>query len=224
VVAIKSFVAAALLALLLAPAALSGSSKRGDNPTVRIDPSDQAWATQSLLRSSDLGFGWHGGPTKPTKLAGPACPGFDPKVSDLVVTGHANAIFQNPRAGGQVALDTQVLQSAANVRTDFARTIQPELADCLAYQLKRSGPGIVGVKVERIDFPTIGALNAAYRGTITVKTRNSTAKVISDFVFIGDGRSEYSLNVVAPARYLKVLVGFEADMARIFVKRGARTE
>ena len=45
--------------------------------------------------------------------------------------------------------------------------------------------------------------------------------MISDFVFFGNGRLEYSLNVQAPARYRPQLVPFEADMARMLVKRGA---
>ena len=40
--------------------------------------------------------------TKAVKLNGTGCPDFDPKVSDLVVTGHANASFANQRAGVQV--------------------------------------------------------------------------------------------------------------------------
>jgi hypothetical protein len=176
------------------------------------------------LRPKDFPLGWRGGETKPVKLNGTGCPNFDPKVSDLVVTGHANASFANARAGVQVSLDSQVLESAADVRTDFNRTMQPALVDCLAWQL-RKGPNITGVKVVRLDFPRLGAVSAAYRGIITVKTRGgTTAKVVSDFIFIGDGRLEYSLNVFAPARYLPQLVLFEADMVRIIVKRGASSQ
>jgi len=200
---------------VLAAAALA------DNPTVKLDANDQAWASESLLRPGDFPPGWRGGETKPVKLNGTGCPNFDPKASDLVVTGHANASFANRRMGVQVALDSQVLQSNADVRTDFTRTMQPALIDCLAWQLRKV-PNIVSVKVERIDFPKVGTMSAAYRGTITVKTRGGTAKVISDFIFIGDGRLEYSMNVFAPARYLPQLVLFEADMARIVVKRGAK--
>lgn len=214
-VAIKSLVASALLALLFSAAALA------DNPTLRIDADDQAWATKSLLRTGDLGLGWRGGVTKSMKPVGPACPGFDPKESDLVVTGHANASFEYRDAGVQLALDSQVLETAAAVRTDFARTIQPPLAECLAYQL-RQGPGITAVKVEQIQFPKVGAISAAYRATITVRTKGRMAKVISDFVFFAKGRMEYSLNLVAPAQFVGELVLLEADIAGILVKRSAR--
>jgi hypothetical protein len=110
------------------------------------------------------------------------------------------------------------------VRTDFARTIQPELIDCLEYQFKQGPTTFAGVSVERLDFPRVGSVSAAYRATILVREGGRTAKVLSDFVFFGYGRMEYSLNVVAPHRYLAQLVPFEADMARILVKRSSRPE
>ncbi len=190
---------------------------------MKIDAGDQAWAAQTLLKTGDFGLGWRGGPTRSTRPVGPSCPGFDPKASDLVVTGHANASFENPRAGVQVAVDSQVLETSEAVRTDFARTIRPPLPGCLAYQL-RLGPDIAAVTVVRLDFPKIGSVSAAYRATITVRAKGRTAKVLSDFVFFGSGRLEYSLNVVAPARYRPQLVPFEADMARMLLRRGARPE
>jgi hypothetical protein len=217
VVAIKSLVASALLALALGPVAVA------DSPTLKLDPGDQAWAAQALLRASDFGLGWRGGMTKPGKPKGVSCPGFDPKASDLIVSGHANATFLNERAGVQVSVDTEVLDSPESVAKDFARTIQPELEDCLAHQLKR-GPGIAGVTVERLDFPMVGANTAAYRATITVRLNGRTAKVLSDYVFFSNGRLEYSLNVQASARYRPQLVPFEADIARMLLKRGARGE
>jgi hypothetical protein len=124
----------------------------------------------------------------------------------------------------QISLDTQVLESAEAVRTDFARTVQPPLADCLEYQFKQGPSNFASVTVDPLDFPRIGSATAAYRATILVRTDGRTARVLSDFVFFGHGRMEYSLNVVAPARYRSQLVPFEADMARILVKRGARPE
>jgi hypothetical protein len=218
VVAIKSLVASALVALSLAATALA------DDPTVRLNSSDQARAERSLLRLSDFGIGWRGGQTDPIKLRGPSCPGFDPKVSDLVITGHANASFRNVRAGVQISLDTQVLESAEAVKEDFARTIKPALVECLEYQFKQGPTTFASVTVEPLDFPSVGSVSAAYRATITVRRGSGTAKVLSDFIFFGHGRMEYSLNVVAPFRYRPQLVPFEADIARILIKRSSRPE
>ena len=217
-VATKSLVTAALLALVLA------ASAAADEPTVRIDAGDQAWAAHSLPRASDFGFGWRGGMTRPTPPQSPSCPGFDPKSSDLVVTGHANASFGNPRAGVQVSVDAQILATADDVRKDFARTIRPELVGCLEHQFRHSRERHVTVTVERLDFPRTGSLTAAYRATIVVRTPGGTAKVLSDLLFFGSGRLEYSMNVLAPARYRPQLLPFEVDMARLLVRRGARSE
>jgi hypothetical protein len=221
VVAIKSLVASTLLALLLIPAAaLAG---KADSPAFKLDAGDQAWAQQALLRLTDFGFGWRGGMIKSTKPTGPACPGFDPKETDLVVTGHANANFENARVGVQISLDSQVLDTTDGVRADFARTIKPPLPACLAYQLKQD-PHVTAATVQPLDFPKVGSISAAYRATITIKTGPKPVKFLSDFLFVANGRLEYSLNVIAPLRYRPQLVPFEADMARMLVKRGARPE
>src|SRR5205823_1129757 len=82
--------------------------------------------------------------------------------SDLVVTGHAEARFTYRRGGVIFDQDTQVLETAQAVATDFARTIQPKLTDCLARQLKASGKGtVVSVDVKPLDFPHVGSVGAA---------------------------------------------------------------
>jgi hypothetical protein len=194
-----------------------------DTYTLKLDSSDQHWADQALLTSRDLGIGWRGGTTTPEKPAGVSCPGFDPKASDLVVTGYASANLDNANAGVHVSQDLLVLSNTGAVQKDFSRTIQPPLASCLEYQLGRS-PQVSAVKVEPLAFPKIGGVTAAYRATITARLKGGTAKFFRDFVFFSNGRLELSLTVDAPARYRQQLVPFEADMARILVKRGARTE
>jgi hypothetical protein len=202
-----------LLALACAGAALA------DNPTVRIDSADQARAVASLVRLKDFGVGWTGGPKTATKLTAPNCPGFNPKESDLVVTGHAEAQFSYH---GQVILnqDTQVLETAGSVKTDFSRTVQPKLAGCLAYQLKSSGKGeVTAASVKALALPRVGDVSAAYRAVITVRVNGKSGKFIRDFIFFGRGRLEYSLVVDGPMAEADQLVPFETAIAKILVKR-----
>jgi hypothetical protein len=216
VVAAKALLAGTVLALACAASALA------DNPTVRISKADQAKAEQALLRLADFGVGWSGGAKKPSKLTAPNCPGFNPKESDLTVTGHAEARFTYARGGVIFDQDTQVLESAQAVTTDFARTMRPKLTDCLAHQLKASGNGeVVKVEVQKLDFPRVGNVSAAYRATITLHAHGHDAKVVSDFVFFGQGRFEFSLNVVAPAFEAAQLVPFEQAMVQKLVSRSA---
>ena len=213
------FAAKSLLAgLLLAFASASAAS--ADNPTVRISSADQARAESALLRLSDFGAGWAGGPRKPSKLIGPNCPGFNPKESDLVVTGHAEAQFTYQRGGVTLAQDTQVLKSDRAVRTDFARSVRPKLADCLAYQLKESGKGrVTAVKMSQLAVSRIGDVSAAYRAEVSIRVNGRVAKLVRDFIFFGQGRYEYSIVVDAPTFQVGQLVPFETTIAQLLVKR-----
>ena len=210
--AAKLSVASALLALVCTGAALA------DNPTVRINTADQAKADAALLRLKDFGVGWTGGPkVPPSKLTAPSCPGFNPKESDLVVTGHAESQFT---LRGQASLDqdTQVLESATAVKKDFARSVQPKLQACLAYQLK-SAKGVIDASVQPLALPRVGDVSAAYRALITVRVNGRKARYIRDFVFFGQGRFEFTIVVDGPTAAASQLTPFETGMARILVKR-----
>jgi len=217
VVAAKSFLAAALIGLIWTSAA---SAAVVDAPTVRITSADQAKARAALLRRSDFGAGWMGGPTKTDPLAPPKCPGFDPKESDLVVTGHADARYAFKPAGVELDQDVQVMASAHAVQTDFARSISPKLADCLAFQLEKL-PNVKGVRVSRMPFPRTGSVSAVYRAEIDVQTPKGRGTLISDYVFFGQGRLEYEFTVIAPLGARNQLAQFELGLAQILVRRAA---
>jgi hypothetical protein len=210
----KSLLAGVLVALVGAAAAVA------DNPTVRISKADQAKAESVLLTLKDFGVGWSGGQRTPSKLTAPKCPGFDPKESDLTVTGHAEARFTYTRGSVVFDQDNQVLESEKAVTTDFDRVIQPKLKDCLAYELKQSGKAqIVSVVVRELTFPKLGTKSAAYRGTMVLRAGTRKVTFVSDFIFIGQGRFEYSLNVVAPAVLGGELRSFEQSIAQKLVKK-----
>jgi hypothetical protein len=215
VVGAKSLLAGILLALAFAAAAAA------DDPTVRITRADQLKAEAALLKLKDFGVGWSGGKRTPSKLTAPKCPGFDPKESDLTVTGHAEARFTYARGSVVFDQDNQVLESEKAVRTDFARVIQPKLKDCLAYELKQAGKGqIISVVVRELPFPRLGTQSAAYRGTMVLRAGGGRkVTFVSDFIFIGQGRYEYSLNVVAPAVLGGELASFEQSIAQKLVRK-----
>jgi hypothetical protein len=212
VAAAKPLVAAALLALALAGAA------HADDPKVDLTKADQERATAGLLKLADFGMGWQGGSTRAHKLVSPGCPGFNPRESDLVVSGHAEAHFAYRRGGVSVGQDVQVLKTPQAVRTDFVRTIKPPLARCLAYRLRKT-PRVVSASVERIPFPQVGSVSAAYRATLVIKDGSRVVRLYDDYVFFGIGRYEFALNVVAPAAAGAPLVNFEAAIAQLLARR-----
>jgi hypothetical protein len=215
VVGAKSLLAGVVLALAFAAAAAA------DDPTVRITRADQLKAEAALLKLKDFGVGWTGGKRTPSKLTAPKCPGFDPKESDLTVTGHAEARFTYARGSVVFDQDNQVLESEKAVKTDFARVIQPKLKDCLAYELKQSGKGqIISVVVRELPFPRLGTESAAYRGTMVLRAGGGRkVTFVSDFIFIGQGRYEYSLNVVAPAVLGGEVSSFEQSIAQKLIRK-----
>jgi hypothetical protein len=185
---------------------------------VRISSADQAKAAAALLRRSDLGMGWGGGQTQTSSLTPPDSPGFRPKESDLVVTGHADARFQFQQGVVELDQDVEVLASERAVRTDFSRSISPQLATCLAYQLKHIS-GVVSASVSRIQFPPLGSVSAVYRAELTVKTKHGVARAVIDYVFFGHGRVEYEFTVRAPAETRDQLGRFEVGLAQILLQR-----
>jgi hypothetical protein len=213
VIGVRAFVAGAVLSLVAAATAAA------DAPTVRITKADQAKAEAALLQQSDFGVGWTGGKRTPSKLTAPKCPGFDPKESDLTVTGHAEARFTYARGSVVFDQDNQVLKSSDAVATDFARVIGPKLSDCLAYELKSSDKSVVSAGVRTLAFPKLGDVSAAYRATVVVRIGGHKVTFIRDYIFIGIGRLEYSLAIDAPAVLGKQLVAFEQAMAQNLIKK-----
>jgi hypothetical protein len=212
VVTAKSFVTASLIGLVWTAAALA------DKPTVRISKNGQARAVAALLQRSDFGAGWLGGPIKPRSLTTPDCPGFDPKESDLVVTGHADARYQYKQAGVELDQDVQVLESPSAVRTDFRRSVSARLGRCLAYQL-HNVQNISDVSVEQIAFPKTGAVSAVYRAMLVLTRGAAQTRLVTDYVFFGDGPVEYEFTVVAPVAAVDQLSMFESGLAQILIKR-----
>ena len=162
---LPNLVAAALIGLACTASALA------DSPTVRITSADQAKAVGACsctARTSARAGG--AGQVKTAPLTAPNCPGFDPKESDLVVTGHADARYSFPQAGVELDQDVEVLKSAAMVEKDFARSISPLLGRCIGYQLRRLR-NVVTAPVEQIPFPATGAVSAVYRAKIDAEGR-----------------------------------------------------
>ena len=211
-------------AKLLAAAALTGltftASALADAPTVRITSADQARAVALLLRLTDFGAGWQGGQVRATPLTPPNCPGFDPQESDLVVTGHADARYTFPHAGVELDQDVQVLKSAAMVQTDFARSISPQLATCIGEQLGQMH-NVDDATVARLPFPPTGTASAVYRATITLKNGGPAGPLLSDYVFLGEGRVEYEFTVIAPSAAAAQLTRFELGLAQMLLRRAA---
>jgi hypothetical protein len=157
---------------------------------------------------------------KTTRIAPPNCPGFDPKESDFVVSGHADARYVFQQAGVELDQDVMVMDSPASVIEDFKRSISPRFAGCLALQLEKL-PNVTSASVVRVPFPPIGSVTAVYRALINVRSGGKRGTLVSDYVFFGDGRTEYEFTVIAPPSARDQLSRFELALAQNLLRRAS---
>ena len=217
----RSLLAASVLAGLVTAAA--GARDPWD-PRTKIRRADQARASATLLTRADLGAGWQGGARKPTSLKAPTCPAQRPNDGDLTITGHAESLFSNGNGGIQIDSDIEIFLTKAQAKARFVRFLQPKLFTCLRYDLAKSlggGVGMTFLKPTRLDFPKIAERTGAFRVPIAVKSGSQTVTVDADFIFLGVGRSQIYVNVIAPSVQEAHLPEFELRLAKLMVKRAS---
>jgi hypothetical protein len=204
-----------------AVAAAAADARDPWDPVTKIRRADQSKAAATVLTKADLGPGWAGGARKPVSLKAPTCPAQRPNDGDLTLTGHAESVFNNGNGGIQVDSDVEVFATAKQAKARFVRFMQSKLMTCLRYDLAKSigGNGYTFLKPSRLDFPKLAERTAAFRVPIAVKAGSQTVTVDSDFLFLGVGRSQIYVNLVAPSVQEPQLRGFELEVAKLLLKR-----
>lgn len=214
--------AAAIVAAGVALAA--AGTAFADKEKVQLTAADQAAAKATVLRLADLGGsgkGWSGGAKTPSPNSSLVCTNFDPKQSDLVLTGDAESAYQH--TGLEFDSEVQLLKTKAMVKLDWQREVeQPALMPCLKQEIEKSLPaGERFVSFRRIAFPKVGDESAAFRGVLAVKAGGSTVKVMIDFALVGVDRSEITLITTAPYSAATVVAPAEQRLAQVLAGRAA---
>lgn len=121
---------ALVLAAVLAVLAATGCGGFGSNAAKReISEADQRWAEASALAASDLGGGW--GASGPQRIEqADECPDVD--LSDLTVTGEAQALYEEAETGRVIVSVRTVFPTAGEARDSVARGSSDELEECLS--------------------------------------------------------------------------------------------
>ena len=203
-------------ALAAASVVLAGDGKE----QIRLNAADQAAARAVLIRRSDLGSsGWQGGPVKPDLSAGPTCPNYHPKRSDLVITGAAKAVFR--RSGLEFDSASEVLKTRRMVALDWRRSVlAPGAVPCLRRTLLNGlGSSAKLVSFRKLPFPRVSTYTAFFRGVIVVQAQGQTARVLADIVLVGRRRTEITLSVVGPAAAKSAISAAERRLAPLLVLR-----
>lgn len=188
---------------------------------IRFNPADQAAARAAVLRRVDLGSaGWVGGATKPDLSSTMRCSGYEPRQSDLVLTGAAEADFR--RTGLDVRSVAQVLKTRSMVARDWRRTVaDPRALACLRHTVAaelRANQRLVSFR--KIAFPPVARYAAAYRSLIAVvQAQGRSVLVAVDVVVVGRSRTELTLTVAVPAAARGGISRAEVRLARLLLAR-----
>jgi hypothetical protein len=189
------------VALALAGVAVAATT----DPSVAIDPADQAWADSIVLTGADLGKGWSAERVPPesdpegTADDSSGCPEGIPDESDLTITGAAGPPGFN-RGDSSVASAAIIWQTADQASADWERwtTALPAFMKCLSGLFTGT---IAGLKVTVTGNAAVTAFAgaaprvSAYRIKIVFQPparRKKKAKpLISyfDFILFGAGRA-----------------------------------
>jgi hypothetical protein len=187
---------------------------------IRFNAVDQAAARAAVLRRVDLGSaGWVGGATKPDLSSTMRCSGYEPRQSDLVLTGAAEADFR--RTGLDVRSVAQVLKTRSMVARDWRRTVvDPRALACLRHTVAaqlRANQRLVSFR--KIAFPRLARYAAAYRSLIAVQAQGRSVLVAVDVVVVGRSRTELTLTVAVPAAARASISQAEVRLARLLLAR-----
>jgi hypothetical protein len=204
-----------ICALALPAAALA------DREQVHLTAAGQSAARAAVLTRADLGPtpGWVGGAKKPSPDGMPPCAGFDPRQSDLVRTGAAEAEWK--RAGLDFDSEAQVLATPRMVMLDWQRTVlAPQVVSCMRSALEKKVGGSARVaSVRWVPFPKIATYTRALRIVLEVSTANGAVPVLIDVVLVGRGRTEVTLTTTAPLAAATPVRAAEVRLATILASR-----
>jgi hypothetical protein len=211
----------ALLLGSLAVALIAASVVLAVNPSkekIAYTAAGQAKARAEVVRQTDLGRGWIGGPKKPDVSSAMPC-SYQPKQSDLTLIGAAETVWH--AQGFVVDSEAQVLRTAGMVALDWQRTVlAPQVVPCLRDGFQKSvGTSGTLVSFRRVAFAHVARYTRAFRAVIDVKTSTSSVPVELDFLALGGGRNEITLTLTGPAATEAVLRGAELRLARILAGR-----
>jgi hypothetical protein len=213
----RSLVVALATALVFAAIAAADVS----DPKTRISTADQAAAAAAVLRLGDLGPAWTGGAETPKSIKIPICPANQPSYRDLTITGHAESGLTLAGQGVDVDTDAEIFKSKAQVSKLVSRVITPALGGCLRYDLVNSigRAATIGLMTKE-HAPAVGDHIGLFRLDLALKSGGKTVHVLSDYLFLSSGRTQFFVNIVAPENVANELPALERRIANTLALRG----
>lgn len=175
-----------------------------------------ALARAALIRRDELGNSWKEVSPAPRNVALLTCPGFSPRLQNVVQTGAAaSPVYGKSASGPFVNQSTYAYSSAGQEATFWSAVVGRRLVRCLADGLASySGHGVrFNVVSQRLlSLPPLPARAAAYRVGGTASISSQTIDVYLDVVVLGRSSAITAIS----------LASFEQPVARKLELRLAR--
>ncbi|HTR33053.1 MAG TPA: hypothetical protein VMH47_04170 [Gaiellaceae bacterium] len=213
----------ALVTVVAAAAAADAFGAAGDKEQHKFTAADQAAAKTAVVQKTDLAAtaGWTGGAKKPDLSPPTPCANYDPKQSDLVLTGAAETDWKN--TGLELDTEAQVLQTAHMVALDWQRTVaDPAAIACTKTTVQKNlsgGGGVKFVSFKRIAFPSVGTHSRAYLTTIEVTSQGTTVPITVEDVLIATKRTEITITSTTAKVAQAAVAQADVRLAKILVAR-----
>lgn len=182
--------------LVVAAVAVGAALAAPGDPQKKLTKADQARARAASIRLADLGAGWKSVPSGNKDSGNPRCSNYNPDQSDLVETGDYDSPDFTRTDGSFVSSTTGVFRTAQMARTGYGRVAVPALASCFAelFQKQAVKPNTIQILgTGPLAFPALGDRSAAYRVTMTYKTRKASVPFTTDLVVFDKGRTDVAL-------------------------------
>jgi hypothetical protein len=188
------------LALLAAAVVAGGAAAASGDPERRdIRPADQAWAARATLSARDIPSGFTANRVSSAKNDGSlTCPGFQPDLSDLTITGEAVSPLFQSQAGTTIFAAAEVYRSTHDEREAWRRTARREALRCVARMLETLSASGLRVTVTRRlvrAAPSVGERAISFRITAAVKTQGISIPVWIDLLGVARGRADATLMI-----------------------------
>jgi hypothetical protein len=214
---VRTLAIAAVIALVASATAAAG----GNDYKLQMTAAGKLAARTAILTKSDLGIGWSGGPVKPDLSNDDHCANYNPKYSDLVVTGAAASKFTEP--GVQIQSDSSILGSAEMAALDWQRSVaSPNFLSCARETLKKAAAkgNTRIVSVRKIVVPRIGDQTVAIRTVFDVTSKTGAVVHIAvDVLAFTKGHAEVGLTTTMAVESVPTLWPNEIVLAKLLAAR-----
>lgn len=218
---VGALLVAGCIGLLLAGVAAAKRQAATDRVKVRLTATGRAAASAVVVKRADLGPvpGWTGGRKKASAPSPLSCVNYNPRQSDLVVTGLSETQWKRP--GLEFESDAQVMATPRMVRLDWRRTVAArQVLPCMRSQFaKQDSAKEHFVSVRWIAFPRVAKYTRALRLLVDVSTAGGKVRLVLDTVAFGAGRTEVTLTTTAPQVAASAVRPAEIRLARLLAGR-----